>query len=527
VIAEAKQLRLDRSVGNSPSPAHSANRARTHKSTMTASIVSVDIQDPSLSKPGHRYAKVPHLWAMGIGAVISGEYYGWQSTLVAGFDGLLILLSMMTVLYVTLSFSIAELSATIPAGGGPYVFARHAIGPRAAFFSGLAEALKVIAVNSSTFYTIYSYLDALFDLDDRYSPLFFVGFGLFFTGLNIMGVVASFRMQVCSTLLCVLLLVIFYIAAIPHLDYNQWVVQQDWKFTNWSDTITAIPFAMWFYLGIEELPLASEETINPEKNVPRALVITMITLVILSFCTAVFSSLIFPGAAEVANVSAPLVTGFQTVFGDGHTLTFFKWMTIIALTSSPNAYIFFMAQLLFAVARDGYFPKYLAKEHPTRGTPVGALVVGGSLTVAIAVILHYVIGDEHLGSVLINLTLFGGLISYIFQLVSFIMLRIRQPDRPRPYRCPFGIPGAVIGLVVCAISFFAIIYSGVQDTDFLASVGTTVVVFIVGAVYYFKWVEPRIDKMPLVTPMPMKDMREVLLSSGSAAGYQTRLSREN
>lgn len=488
---------------------------------MTASIISVDIQDPSVAKPSNRYAKVPHLWAMGIGAVISGEYYGWQSTLVAGFDGLLVLLAMMTVLYVTLSFSIAEMSAAIPAGGGPYVFARHAIGPRAAFFSGLAEALKVVAVNSSTFYTIYSYLDALFDLDDAYSPLWFLMFGIFFVGLNIVGVVASFRMQACSTVLCVLLLVIFYCAAIPKLDYNRWVVEQEWQFTNWSDTIMAIPFAMWFYLGIEELPLASEETIEPEKNVPKALVVTISTLVVLSFCTAVFSSLIAPGAAEVANVSAPLVTGYTTVFGDGATTTFFKWMTVIALTSSPNAYIFFMAQLLYAIARDGYFPAYMAKVHPTRGTPVGALIVGGILTEAIAIILHFAIGDAHLGSVLINLTLFGGLISYIFQLVSFIMLRIRQPDRPRPYRCPFGIPGAVVGLVLCAISIFAIIYSGVQDTDFLASVIATVIVFVLGAIYFFKYVQPRIDKMPLVTPVPLKEMRENLLSSASAAGYQS------
>ncbi|KAG2766712.1 hypothetical protein PC129_g6440 [Phytophthora cactorum] len=232
--------------------------------------VSLDIQESKVEPP-QRHAKALQLWALGIGAVISGEYYGWQSSLVAGFNGMLIVMSMMTVLYVMLSFSLAELSATIPAGGGPYIFALHSIGPRAAFFSGLAETLKVITVNSSTFYTIYSYLQTLFNVDEKFAPVFFIAFGILFGGLNIYGVQASFRMQACSTALCVLLLLIMFFSAIPHLSYNQWVVEQNWKYTDLSSAIEAIPYAMWFYLGIEELPLASEETIEPEKNIPRGL----------------------------------------------------------------------------------------------------------------------------------------------------------------------------------------------------------------------------------------------------------------
>ncbi|KAF4132793.1 Amino acid permease [Phytophthora infestans] len=164
-----------------------------------------------------------------------------------------------------------KLSATIPAGGGPYIFALHAIGPRAAFFSGLAETLKGIAVSASTFYTIYSYLQALFDIDVMFAPVFVVTFGFLLLSLNIFGVQASFRMQACSTTLCVLLLLIMFFSAIPHLSYNRWVVEQNWEFTSLDSTIHAIPSAMWFYLGTEGLPLASDETIEPEKNVPLGL----------------------------------------------------------------------------------------------------------------------------------------------------------------------------------------------------------------------------------------------------------------
>ncbi|KAG2828995.1 hypothetical protein JG687_00002789 [Phytophthora cactorum] len=294
--------------------------------------VSLDIQESKVEPP-QRHAKALQLWALGIGAVISGEYYGWQSSLVAGFNGMLIVMSMMTVLYVMLSFSLAELSATIPAGGGPYIFALHSIGPRAAFFSGLAETLKVITVNSSTFYTIYSYLQTLFNVDEKFAPVFFIAFGILFGGLNIYGVQASFRMQACSTALCVLLLLIMFFSAIPHLSYNQWVVEQNWKYTDLSSAIEAIPYAMWFYLGIEELPLASEETIEPEKNIPRGLFMCIST-------------------------RGPFLRHGRTIYGTGATTTFFKWMTVIILCSSPNSYVFFMGQLLFAIAETDTTPNF-------------------------------------------------------------------------------------------------------------------------------------------------------------------------
>ncbi|KAF1790373.1 Aldehyde dehydrogenase, glutamic acid active site [Phytophthora cactorum] len=457
--------------------------------------VSLDIQG---AKTGpHRYARAPQLWALGIGAVISGQYYGWQSALIAGFDGMLFILCMVTVLYVMLSFSIAELSATIPAGGGPYIFTLHAIGPRAAFFSGLAETLKVIAVNASTFYTVYSYLQALFDVDVKFAPVFFIAFGILFLSLNIFGVQASFRMQACSTTLCVVLLLIFFVSSIPYLDYNKWVVEQHWEFTSLDNTIHAIPFAMWFYLGIEELHLPVTRPSSPRRT-----------------------SLISPGAAAMADVSAPLVTSFLTTFGNGATTTVLKWLTVIALTSSPNSYIFFMGQLLFAIAKDGYFPKFLAYEHPTRGTPVGALVFGTVMCETIAIVLHYTIGDANLGSALINLTLLGALISYVFQLLSYIYLAVRQPGRARPYRSPFGVNGAILGIALCGVAIAAILYSSLSDIIFLASIVVTVLVFMVGSAYYFKHVVPQIKNNTLFSPAAPKGVREKIVKR-SQAGYHS------
>ncbi|RLN75712.1 hypothetical protein BBJ28_00001807 [Nothophytophthora sp. Chile5] len=462
----------------------------------------------------HRYAKVPHLWALGVGTVIGGDFYGWQTSLMAGFDGLLIILAFVTVLYTLLTFSIAEMSASIPAGGGPYVFSLHGIGPRAAFFAGLAETIKVIATVSTTFYSIFLYLDALFGLDSTYGPLWWIGFNLLFVSLNIMGVEATFRVQVFATVLSTIMLLIFYVGAFTKLDYTTWVVEQDWEWTTWSDSIQSISFCLWFYFGIEELPLAVDETIEPEKNIPRGIILSMITLVIMSVLTLVCSSLISPGAAAMFKTTAPLVTGYKSVFGDNSTTAGFMWLTVIGIISSTHSFVYCMGRLVYAIACDGYLPQFLTKVHPTRGSAYAALITGGVVNQVLAIVLFYIVGIVDLGGVLINLSLFGALISYGFQLVSFILLRINQPDRPRPYRSPFGIPGAVICLIMCVLCFAAIIYSGTSSTNFLIAVITAVLLFAIGTVYFFMCVLPRLnnEKLNQQSPTPSKSMRQNLLS---------------
>ncbi|KAG6623229.1 Amino acid/polyamine transporter [Phytophthora cinnamomi] len=406
------------------------------------------------------------------------------------------------------------MSASIPSGGGPYVFSLHGIGPKAAYFAGLAETVKVIATVATTFYSIFLYLDALFGLDTNYGPLWWIGFNVIFISLNIMGVEATFRVQVFATLLSTIMLVIFYCGSFTKLDYTTWVVEQNWEWTSWSDSIQGISFALWFYFGIEELPLAVDETIEPEKNIPRGIIWSMATLVILAVLTLVCQCLIYPGAAAMFETTAPLVTGYKSVFGDNSTTAGFMWLTVIGIISSTHSFVYCMSRLVYAIACDGYLPQFLTKVHPTRGSAYAALITGGVVNQVLAIILFYIVGIVDLGSVLINLALLGALISYSFQLVSFIMLRINQPDRPRPYRSPFGIAGAVICLFLCLVCFAAIIYSGASSNNFLIAVITAVILFAIGTGYYYKEVLPRLnsEKFNQISPRPSKSLRQNLMS---------------
>ncbi len=110
-----------------------------------------------------RHARVGSLWAMGVGAVISGDFFGWDFGLgVGGFGGMLIATVIATVMYLGLCFSIAELSAALPHTGGAYSFARAAFGPWGGYLTGLAENMEYILTAAVIVVGIGGYMGALF-----------------------------------------------------------------------------------------------------------------------------------------------------------------------------------------------------------------------------------------------------------------------------------------------------------------------------------------------------------------------------
>ena len=110
-----------------------------------------------------RHARVLHLWAMGVGAVISGDFFGWNYGLTAGgFGGMLAAVVVMTVMYIGLCFSIAEMSPALPHAGGAYSFARTSMGPWGGYITGLAENMEYILTPAVIVVGIGGYLGAIF-----------------------------------------------------------------------------------------------------------------------------------------------------------------------------------------------------------------------------------------------------------------------------------------------------------------------------------------------------------------------------
>src|SRR6059036_3842899 len=152
-----------------------------------------------------RHAGMWSLWALGVGAVISGEYYGWNFGLsTGGFGGLLIAGVLMAVMYYGLVYSIAEMSPALPHTGGAYSFARSAMGPWGGFITGLAENMEYVitpaVVVGAMGFLMHDIVQGLFDISGEpwwNSPVtWWAIFYVVFVWINIVGIEATMRFTV-------------------------------------------------------------------------------------------------------------------------------------------------------------------------------------------------------------------------------------------------------------------------------------------------------------------------------------------
>lgn len=411
-----------------------------------------------------RYARVWSLWALGVGAVISGDFFGWNFGLAAGgFGGLLLATVVMTVLYLGLCFSIAEMSPALPHTGGAYSFARSAFGPFGGYVTGLAENMEYLLTPPVIVVGIGGYLGAIFGTPEALEPVWWLAVYGVFVGLNVLGVEASFRFTVFITVFSLFILAVFYVAALGHLDLARYAFDIPPKPGQTAflphgpvGILAALPFAMWFYLAIEQLPLAAEESHDPIKDLPRGLLWGFGTLAICAFCTLILSAGTPPGAAHLGSSDEPLFWGFRALFGSGAGSLLLPLLAVSGLLASFHGIIFAYGRQVYSLSRAGYFPRFLSLTHRTRKTPHVALVAGAALGYAVALAIHLA-GSEHpVGATLLNMAVFGAVVSYVLQMLSFIALRIRRPDLPRPYRSPLGIPGALVSLFIALVTLVSL-----------------------------------------------------------------------
>jgi len=463
-----------------------------------------------------RHAGVTSLWALGVGAVISGEYYGWNFGLgTGGFGGLLVAGVIMAVMYYGLVYSIAEMSPALPHTGGAYSFARSAMGPWGGFLTGLAENMEYVitpaVVVGAMGLLMQQIVVGLFEIGGSFAadgsieaiawwnslPFWWAVFYVIFVGINIIGIEATMRFTVVITVLSIVVLAFFFIAALVSgkFDTGLWTNIPDgggdalaagggpmFPF-GISGIFKALPFAIWFYLAIEEVPLAAEESMDPRRDVPRGSVLAMHTLVIAAALT-LFINTGLPGGASLYGASGfPLLDGFKAIFSGEKAAYLLGVLFMIGLIASFFTIIYAYGRNTYSLSRAGYFPNFLSVTHGERKTPHVALIAGAVVGYAVAVLV-FILQEAELGAqivaALLNMAVFAAVISYILQMVSFVLLRQKLPNIDRPYVSKLGIPGAVVAGVLAATALIAIFL----NEAYRPGVYGVAIYYVLGVLYF-------------------------------------------
>ncbi|MBO0906317.1 amino acid permease [Jiella sonneratiae] len=444
-----------------------------------------------------KYAGVWSLWALGVGAVISGQYSGWNLGLHSGgWGGMLIATIIIAVMYLGLTFSIAEMSPALPHTGAAYSFARTTMGQWGGFVTGLFENVEYVLTPAVVVFFIGAYLTGIFETPTAFQPVWWILGYVVFVGLNVTGVELSFKVTVIVTLLALAVLLVFFVSAIPFFDFSRWALNIGPGGTELPEgngpflpmgiagAFAAMPFAVWSFLAIEQLPLAAEESADPKRDMPKGIILGMLTLILTAFLI-LFLNPALPGVGsfKLGSSGEPLLDGFRAIYGSGLAKVL-AFVAIIGLVASFHTIIFAQGRQIYSLSRAGYFPPFLSVTHDKRRTPHVAMVAGALVGLAIMLALFFGLGADAgsavIGGTLLNMAVFGAMCSYIAQAVSFILLRRNHAAIERPYRSPFGIPGAVLTIVIAVVTL------GFQLSDpvYRAGVLGVAIWFAIGIVYF-------------------------------------------
>ncbi len=444
-----------------------------------------------------RYAGVWSLWALGVGAVISGHFSGWNLALdEAGWGGMFIATCIIAVMYLGLTFCIAEMSPALPHTGGAYSFARTAMGPWGGFVTGLAENVEYVLVPATIVFFIGSYMTGITGTPIAWQPAWWMLSYVIFVGLNIRGVELSFHVTVIVTLLALACLVIFWISALTHMDFDVYAMNVGAGTTlipegggpflpgGIEGIFFAMPFAVWLFLAVEQLPLAAEESQTPEKDMPRGILAAIFTLMVSAFMIVWLNpSVIGVGSHALAASGEPLLDALRAIYGDGIATTL-ALVAVLGLIASFHAIIFAKGRQIYSLSRAGYFPTFLSVTHGRNQTPHVAMIAGSVLALTVMGVLWFSLGAEEagvaIGGTLLQMSVFAAMFSYICQAISFIQLRRKFAHIHRPWRSPLGTGGAVAVLIIGTIT---LIFQ-LRDPVYQVGVLGVAAWFAVGILYF-------------------------------------------
>ncbi len=419
------------------------------------------------------------LAGLGVSYVISGDFAGWNNGIaVGGWGGLLIATVLMGLMYTCMVFGLAEMASTLPTSGAGYGFARRALGPLGGYATGIAVLIEYSVAPAAIAVFIGGYIEALglFGITNGWW-IYLVMYAIF-VGVHLYGVGEALKLMFGITAIAVAALVATIFGLIPKFEASNLTnIDPDGSALSSAllpfgitGVLAALVYGIWFFLAIEGVPLAAEETGNPKKDMPRGIIVAMALLLIF----AAFMLVLVPGAggaAEMGESTNPLPEALRTAYGENSLLaSFVNYAGLAGLIASFFSIIYAYSRQLFALSRAGYLPRVLSLTGG-RKTPYVALIVPGTIGFLLAAILQN-------GAILINIAVFGATVSYVLLNLSHIMLRRNEPDLERGYRTPGGVGTTGVALVLSIIAVIATFF-----VDQLAA-GITAAVFLAFLAYY-------------------------------------------
>ncbi|MBF0312137.1 MAG: ethanolamine permease [Oligoflexia bacterium] len=424
-----------------------------------------------------RSLKPIHLWALAVGLVISGNYFGWSYGYGTGGPlGLLVACIPVTIFYGTFILCYSEMATAIPHAGGPSAYARRAFGPFMGHLAGFSCLVEFLFAPPAIAIAIGQYIHFMIPAVPAIAATV-IAISVF-VAINMIGMHTSAVFELIVTVIALLGLCLFWGAAIPHFNFDGIT---RWSYGNstselglsFAGVMASVPFAIWFYLALEGGAMAAEEMVHPQKDIPKGFLSGMATLFVMMMLTCTLTA----GIADynlVKAVDFPLPIAMAQIFGEKGTITLLvNFIGLFGLVASLHGILMGSSRQLYAMSRTGYLPKFLSQLHHKYHTPYWALITSGVICLVTAI--------TGLTAVVISISVIGSVALYFFSLLSFFKLRISEPTLKRPFKVSGGIAVASISMILCLFCLYSVLFYA----DYKLAVLCSLIIYALGILWYF------------------------------------------
>lgn len=425
-----------------------------------------------------RNLNTANLVTLGIGAIVGTGIFvitGQAAAEYAG-PGLTISFVISAIACVMAGLCYAEFAAMLPASGSVYVYSYATMGEIIAWFVGWILILEYLLACSSVAVGWSGYMSSILNdmgiaLDPRIAKSTFeysheTGWGLSGSYFNFLavfivlllssmllgGMKQSAKLNNIIVVIKVGVILLFIIFGVKYINLDNWspyIPENTGEAGHygWSGILRGAAVVFYAFLGFDALSTASQEAKNPQRDMPRGILIS------LGICTALYVAVtaVLTGIVNYTElkVEAPIALAIDRA-GEGLAWLspFIKLGAIAGLSSVILVMMLGQARIYYAIAKDGLLPPVLSKIHHKKGIPHRATVFAGLATAIIAGLFPL--------SVLGELVSLGTLLAFTIVCISIMILRKTQPDLKRPFKTPFMPFVPIIGAVVCVAQMVAL-----------------------------------------------------------------------
>ncbi|WP_135612335.1 APC family permease [Methanococcoides sp. AM1] len=421
-----------------------------------------------------------HVWALGVGIVLVGEYMGWNFTVAkGGILGSLFALLVAGTMYIMVALCASELGSSTKLAGGPYDWARLFVGPGAAAIVGLAVYMEYIALEAADAIVVAWIAESIFPDIQTFPVTLLVIAALTF--MNYRGVVAALNLNFALTFTALIAIIVFFFMTISGVGgtwHPEYLISGAMP-NGFIGIFAALQFGPWFYLGIEGAAMCAEECKHPTRAVPLGQQAGMITLLLAAGMTLYVCAGFIP--TEMLGVSAYPLYEAATQSGVKFLVAFLAIGTLFTCLASANGTVCDSSRSWFALSRDHFLTPWFSAVHPKYNTPYRAVI----FTMPIAIAFAF---SGFLDQV-ITFSITSGLVCYVMIPFSLIRFRKMFPEHTQKVR-PFV--GPLQPYLAYFTIFLAIVIMSTLNWGYSYNLVFGLVFYVV-AYFYFSWRYRSID----------------------------------